>query len=198
MMKDLIQLITVAGAPDAPPELRAAGVAACESLRALLSASPSDSTTIAGNPTASPNNAPDPNTALSPPAETTPLAEHVATPPTDPRTPSPTAPQSQPPAQLMLPMFAPPEALAAPLSSAPAPGAAPPTPPGFDPVAVAAIVASLRGIPADQLLDLAIMRLRAALPAEKAAAPLANSQPVRFHVVPLPPQWTNPKPGGKR
>jgi hypothetical protein len=166
-MKDLIQIITEAGAPDAPPELRAAGLAACEELHTALSAL-AHRISEAGQPSPSP---PTPAPILAAPIAPT---EHVPL-------PMPSAPTV-------------PAALTALL----APPGAPTAAPGFDPVAVAAIVASLRGIPADQLLDLAIMRLRAALPTEKTAAPLANSQPVRFHVVPLPPQWTNPKPVAKK
>jgi hypothetical protein len=58
----------------------------------------------------------------------------------------------------------------------------------IDPTAVAAIVASLRGIPPEQLLDIAIARLRAALPPAAATAQAAAA-PVRFQLVPVPPQW---------
>ncbi len=49
--------------------------------------------------------------------------------------------------------------------------------------AIASAVAALRNVPPEQLLDLAIARLRAALPPE---TPVPASQPVKFHVVSLP------------
>ena len=48
---------------------------------------------------------------------------------------------------------------------------------------VAALVGALRGVPPDQLLDLAIAKLRAALPAGVEAA---TATPLKFHIVPLP------------
>ncbi len=51
------------------------------------------------------------------------------------------------------------------------------------PSPVAAAVAMLRGVPPDQLLDLAIARLRAALPAD-AEAP--RVEPLKFHIIQLP------------
>jgi hypothetical protein len=50
------------------------------------------------------------------------------------------------------------------------------------PSPIAAVVARLRGVPPDQLLDLAIAKLRAALPAG-ADAPAVT--PLRFHIVPV-------------
>jgi hypothetical protein len=52
---------------------------------------------------------------------------------------------------------------------------------------VAALVGALRGVPPDQLLDLAIAKLRAALPAD---ANIPAATPLKFHLIPLP------KPGG--
>lgn len=52
------------------------------------------------------------------------------------------------------------------------------------PSPVAAIVDTLRKLPPDKLLDLAIQRLRAALPA---GAPVAAPEPVRFQLVPVLP-----------
>lgn len=49
---------------------------------------------------------------------------------------------------------------------------------------IANAVAMLRGVPADQLLDLAIARLRAALPA---GAEVPAAQPLKFHLVPIAP-----------
>ena len=49
---------------------------------------------------------------------------------------------------------------------------------------VAAIVDTLRKLPPDKLLDLAIQRLRAALPA---GAPVVAPEPVRFQLVPVMP-----------
>lgn len=83
-----------------------------------------------------------------------------------------------------------PAASTAPLPSAPPldlPAApvsnAPPAPP-FDPAAIATVVASLGKLPPEQLLDLAIARLRAALPPN---ASIPAPQPLRFHIVPLHP-----------
>jgi len=53
---------------------------------------------------------------------------------------------------------------------------------------VAQIVGALRGVPPDQLLDLAITRLRAALPAGTVVTPVA---PFKFNLVPMP-QGTRP------
>ena len=47
----------------------------------------------------------------------------------------------------------------------------------------AQMIATLRGVPAEQLLDLAIAQLRAKLPAD-AAAPRVD--PLKFHIVQLP------------
>lgn len=48
---------------------------------------------------------------------------------------------------------------------------------------VAAIVGALRGVPPDQLLDLAIAKLRAAMPA---GAEVPTATPLKFHIVPVP------------
>jgi hypothetical protein len=48
---------------------------------------------------------------------------------------------------------------------------------------IASTVAMLRGVPPDQLLDLAIDRLRAALPAGVEVSP---AQPLKFHIIQLP------------
>jgi hypothetical protein len=73
---------------------------------------------------------------------------------------------------------------AAPPPSAPEPvSVMPPAPASrIDPAAVAALVGSLGKLPPEQLLDLAITRLRAALPAG-ASAPAPP--PLRFHLVPV-------------
>jgi len=52
-----------------------------------------------------------------------------------------------------------------------------------NPSAIASAVVMLRNVPPDQLLDLAITKLRAALPAGTQAAPVA---PLKFHIVPVP------------
>jgi len=49
---------------------------------------------------------------------------------------------------------------------------------------VAGLVGALRQLPPEQLLDLAIARLRAALPTGVQVAPV---EPVRFHIAQLPP-----------
>ncbi len=48
---------------------------------------------------------------------------------------------------------------------------------------IASVVGALRGVPPDQLLDLAIARLRAALPTD---AQLPRVEPLKFHIIPLP------------
>jgi hypothetical protein len=51
------------------------------------------------------------------------------------------------------------------------------------PSAIAAAVGALRGVPPDQLLDLAILKLRAALPS---GVEVPAAQPLRFHIVNVP------------
>lgn len=48
---------------------------------------------------------------------------------------------------------------------------------------IASAVSALRGVPAEQLLDLAIARLRAALPAGTEVAPVV---PFTFNIAPVP------------
>ncbi len=48
---------------------------------------------------------------------------------------------------------------------------------------IAGIVGALRGVPPDQLLDLAITKLRAALPA---GADVPRVEPLKFHIIPIP------------
>lgn len=58
----------------------------------------------------------------------------------------------------------------------------PPQRASIDTSQIAALVGALRGVPPDQLLDLAIAKLRAALPAE---APSPASKGITFHMVPV-------------
>ena len=51
------------------------------------------------------------------------------------------------------------------------------------PSQIAGMVAALRGVPSEQLLDLAISKLRAALPAGTSAP---QPSPLKFHIVPIP------------
>ena len=67
------------------------------------------------------------------------------------------------------------------VGAAPSIPSAEPAPPGAQ---LAQVVAALRGMPADQLLDLAIARMRAALPA---GTEPQRAEPVKFHIVQLPP-----------
>jgi hypothetical protein len=75
-------------------------------------------------------------------------------------------------------------------ASSPLPATPPPAPetslapaaPLIDPAAIATLVASIGKLPPEQLLDLAIARLRAALPQGASVSALA---PVRFQLVPL-------------
>lgn len=59
--------------------------------------------------------------------------------------------------------------------------------PVIEPLQVAAIVGALRGMPAEQLLDLAIARLRAALPKDATTPTIA---PVKFQIIPIAPLAT--------
>jgi hypothetical protein len=108
----------------------------------------------------------------------------------DERTSAPVAPSNEareaPPATAVLPS----EATAAAPSSAPATHAAataqasapPIDPAAVDPAVVATLVASLGKLPPEQLLDLAIARLRAALPpSTTVSAPTS----LRFQLIPL-------------
>jgi hypothetical protein len=49
---------------------------------------------------------------------------------------------------------------------------------------IASMVGALRGVPPDQLLDLAIAKLRSVLP-EGADVPKVT--PLKFHIIPIPP-----------
>lgn len=66
---------------------------------------------------------------------------------------------------------------------------APPQNATLPPTAAAAVsmIAALRNMPPEQLMELAIARLRAALPADVAASS-PSVAPVRFHFIPLPRQ----------
>lgn len=55
-------------------------------------------------------------------------------------------------------------------------------PPPLNAQAIASVVAALRGVPPEQLLDLAIAKLRSALPAD---ATVAQTRPIKFHIVPI-------------
>ena len=48
---------------------------------------------------------------------------------------------------------------------------------------IASVVSALRGVPPDQLLDLAIQRLRAGLPV---GVEVPTTPPLKFHIVPVP------------
>lgn len=50
---------------------------------------------------------------------------------------------------------------------------------------IASVVGALRGVPPDQLLDLAIAKLRSALPAD---AQVPRVEPLKFHIISLPRQ----------
>jgi len=70
---------------------------------------------------------------------------------------------------------------------------APPVPVPAAPPDIAALIAGMKGVPVDQLLDLAIAKLRAALPAGTEVAP------VRAYKVPLIPLGPlTGKAGGQR
>ena len=50
---------------------------------------------------------------------------------------------------------------------------------------IASIVGALRGVPPDQLLDLAIAKLRGALPV---GVDVPKVEPLKFHIIPIPPR----------
>jgi hypothetical protein len=166
-MEDLLTLIRAASGAGATSETRHAAASACRTLLQALEAAPGDA--LAG--------------------QAPPTAAHV----------EPVAPRDAEQPQLVIPPVAvPAAALAGPVASAHSSvvGALPDAPSrSIDPTAVAAIVASLRGIPPEQLLDIAIARLRAALPPAPAMAPVA--QPLRFQLVPVPAQSSPPRRGGR-
>ncbi|MEJ7598491.1 MAG: hypothetical protein WKG01_11325 [Kofleriaceae bacterium] len=60
-----------------------------------------------------------------------------------------------------------------------------PSTPALNATAIASVVGALRQLPPDQHLDLAIARLRAALPAT-AEAPPPEAAPLRFQIIQLP------------
>jgi len=66
----------------------------------------------------------------------------------------------------------------------PSPQLAPSAEPSEPAAQIAHMLGALRGIPVDQLLDLAIARMRAALPK---SVELPRTEPVKFHIVQLPP-----------
>ena len=104
------------------------------------------------------------------------VAQTVAPPDIAPPT-EPAPSSSEPTAQAgILPSF----------DAMPAP---PPTATPLPPVAAAAVsmISALRNMPPEQLMELAIARLRAALPADVAASS-PSVAPVRFHFIPLPRQ----------
>jgi hypothetical protein len=68
--------------------------------------------------------------------------------------------------------------------SATEPSAPQPAPVAPQPAEIANLVGALRGLPPEHLLDMAIARLRAALPA---GATVPNASPIKFHIVPVPP-----------
>jgi hypothetical protein len=91
--------------------------------------------------------------------------DEPAAPPIQAAAPEPPTPQAQ-----GVPAATP----SPPVSSSPAPA--------IDPAAITTLIASLGKLPPEQLLDLAIARLRAALPA---GASVPAPTPLRFQLVPL-------------
>jgi hypothetical protein len=55
-------------------------------------------------------------------------------------------------------------------------------PPPFNPAQIAGLVSALRGVPVDQLLDMAIAKMRAALPA---GTSVPRVEPVKFQLIPV-------------
>jgi len=60
----------------------------------------------------------------------------------------------------------------------------PPQRPAIDASQIAALVGALRGVPPDQLLDLAISKLRSALPVDASST---APKGISFHIVPVAP-----------
>lgn len=64
-------------------------------------------------------------------------------------------------------------------------GVPPSATPPLNASAIANVVTALRGVPPEQLLDLAIAKLRSALPA---GVEPSSVKPLKFHIVPVPPR----------
>jgi hypothetical protein len=173
-MEDLIAILRAAAVTDATDEARQAGIAASQALLAAFS-QPGASGVAPSGPIANVASA-----SASPPIASPTSAPAPSTEPAPAQSPASSVPPSSP-------SSFDPTAIAAIVHS----------PSSFDPTAIAAIVHSLRGLPPEQLLDLAITRLRAALPPERLTTPMAPSTPLRFQLVPVPPQWRNTAPTRK-
>lgn len=153
-METLIETLRTAARDDADPNARRAGIVACSKL--LVDTDDTAPATPAGNPAAAPANTDDDPTA----APATPAGNPAAA----PANPAPAAHTSAGPA-------GPPQA----------PGAPAALP--IDPAAIAAMMSSVRGLSLEQLLDVAIARIRAALPPGTSIP--ASPTPLRFQIVPL-------------
>ncbi|MEZ4362173.1 MAG: hypothetical protein R3B48_18440 [Kofleriaceae bacterium] len=177
-MEDLLNLIRAAAADGSTPQARQEAAAACRTLLQTLEAAPDGAPDSDGAPALFGSTVSEP-TAEPPEVAAADASKHA-----------------EPPAGAM------PEPSAQPEPAPPTAPVAEPMPKGpsthaIDPKAVAAIVASLRSVPPEQLLDLAIERLRAALPPDGGRAPRPLAPPVRFQLVPVPSQWA-PSSTGKK
>ena len=157
-MENLMEAIRAAVRDDAEPIARRAGLEACRKIVEVLAAA-------TDSESAPPASAMPTNTAPGVPSAPTTVPNEPAAAPSAP-TGTPSAPAAAP--------IAPAVAPAAPTTQASAPR--------IDPAEVATLVASLGKLPPEQLLDLAIARLRAALPA---GANVPAPAPLRFQLVPL-------------
>ena len=169
-MNDFLDDIRAAFAADATDASRERGAQACRALHAILS-TPAGAPLVLDMPPlciapAGVAAATDqPGTATGQGASSTVAPIDVPS-----STPSTTASQAAP-----VPAFDAQPVPTMPLGAALPPAAA----------AAVALVNSLRHLPPEQLLELAITRMRAALPAD--VSPSAPTAPVRFHFIPLPP-----------
>lgn len=160
-METLIETLRTAARDDADPNARRAGIVACSKILAMLLVDTDDEPTApatpAGNPAAAPANTDDEPTA----APATPAGNPAAA----PANPAPAAHTSAGPAGT-------PQAPGAPAAALP-----------IDPAAITAVMSSLRNLSLEQLLDVAIARIRAALPPDTSIP--ASPTPLQFRIVPL-------------
>lgn len=164
-MDSHIEAIRTAMQPEAAEAAKQEGIRACRAILALLEAVPATDPKSAG-------------AAASPSPESTPR--------------QPGGPSVNPSAGAAAPGPAPHQPASGPSlnpstgAAAPYPEAAPqPGGPSLNPAAlpeIATLLQGLRGMPAEQLLDLAIARLRAALPP---GSTVPATSPVRFQLIPI-------------
>ncbi len=169
-MNDFLDDIRAAFAADATDASRERGAQACRALHAILS-TPAGAPLVLDMPPLCMASA---GVAAATDLSATATLQAAPSPATPIETPSSTPPPT-PSQAATLPTFDAQPVPTMPLGAALPPAAA----------AAVALVNSLRHLPPEQLLELAITRMRAALPAD--VSPSAPTAPVRFHFIPLPP-----------